>query len=530
MSRAAAGLLLLAFVVLSLGTLGVRPLYKADESRYAEIPREMVASGDWTTPRLNGLKYFEKPPLQYWATAIAFELFGEHDWAARLWTALAGIAALLLVHHCGRKLFGGEAGVMGALVLAGCPLYVMLMQIDTLDMGLAFFLSAAVLAFALGRYYLFWAACALAVLSKGLIGIVLPVGAIGLYVLLKRDFSLLQKMKIVSGGALFLVICAPWFIAVSRANAEFAHFFFVQEHFQRFTTRMHGRYQPAWYFLPILAFGLAPWLLSFFASLRNVASRSAGAFDANLFLWIWVGVVFLFFSVSGSKLPAYILPIFPALALLVGRTLAASPSRLLLLVQSALGVAAGITLAVLAPDVKRFVTEAMHSRADEYARTLAAGGIVLAAGALGAGIAAFERKTFLAVALLAMASFGCTLLCVTGHRALSPEFSIAEQRASLGEIPKDARIFAVDFYDHTLPWYFRRTVSMVAYKDELEQPVTWEPGKFIPDLGGFARAWSETGTAYAVFDSEKFDSLSKQLGLPMQVVSRGSRYTIVRKP
>src|SRR5262249_41613273 len=149
--------LFLAFALFLLGTLGARPLYKADESRYAEIPREMVASGDWVTPRLNGLKYFEKPPLQYWATAVFFSVFGLHDWAARLWSALAAIGGVFLVFVSGRKLFSPAAGALGALVLAGSPIYVLLAQINTLDMGLTFFLTAAIFAFALERYYLFWA-------------------------------------------------------------------------------------------------------------------------------------------------------------------------------------------------------------------------------------------------------------------------------------------------------------------------------------------------------------------------------------
>src|SRR5258706_16282380 len=112
----------------------------------------MAASGDWLTPRLNGFKYFEKPPLQYWATAAFFKLFGERDWAARLWTALAGLGGIALVFFSGKKLFGLEAGTLGALVLAGCPLYVVLMQVNTLDMALTFFLTARIFAFALGRY------------------------------------------------------------------------------------------------------------------------------------------------------------------------------------------------------------------------------------------------------------------------------------------------------------------------------------------------------------------------------------------
>src|ERR1051326_99686 len=220
----------------------------------------MVVSGDYVTPRLNGFKYFEKPPLQYWATAAAFEAFGFHDAAARLWAALTGFAGIVMVFLAGNRLFGRPAGFIAAAVLAGSPLYVLLGQYNTLDMGVRFFLGAAIAALCSGFVLTFWAACALAVLSKGLIGIVLPLGAVALYVLVKRDLGLLRHLQIVKGGLVFLLIAAPWFLLVSTANDEFARFFFIHEHFERFTSEVHQRHGAPWYFLPILAGGLAPWL------------------------------------------------------------------------------------------------------------------------------------------------------------------------------------------------------------------------------------------------------------------------------
>ncbi len=507
-------LLAAVFALLLLGTLGARPLYKADESRYAEIPREMAASGDWVTPRLNDFKYFEKPPLQYWTTAAFFKLFGEHDWAARLWTALTAIAGVVLVFFTGRRLFSPEAGALGAAVLAGCPLYVMLGQINTLDMGLSFFLSAAVFAFALQRYYLFWAACALAVLSKGLIGIVLPLGTVGLYVLIRRDWSLIKKIYPLTGSALFLAIAAPWFVAVSIANDEFAHFFFVQEHFQRFTTRRHGRYQPVWFFLPILAFGLAPWILPFLFSLRRLFHEKGDReFDSPLFLVIWISVVFAFFSISGSKLPSYILPMFPALALLIGRWIAETQPRRLLAAQAALAGAAGILIIVLSPSIQGMLGRETLDLSSLYVPWLAAAGICLAAASIAAGVFAWRGRILAGAALLS--------------GTLAPAYSIASQSS---HISGNAKVFAVDFYDHTLPWYFRRPVTMVRYKDELEEAIKWEPQKFVADLPGFARAWADAPAAYAVFSSSSFENLKMETNLPMEIVSRGPRYIIVRKP
>ena len=118
------------------GTLDMRKLVRPDEGRYAEIPREMVATGDWLTPRLNAIKYFEKPPLQYWATATAYTVFGEHHWTARLWPALTAFLCVLLIYFAGRKLFGEVTAFYAALILASSPGFIIVAQINKLDMGL----------------------------------------------------------------------------------------------------------------------------------------------------------------------------------------------------------------------------------------------------------------------------------------------------------------------------------------------------------------------------------------------------------
>jgi len=186
------GWLVVAIAVIWFANLEYRTLIKPDEGRYAEIPREMVKSGDWVTPRLNDLKYFEKPPLQYWATATAYEVFGEHQWTSRLWAGLTGFAGLLLVWFAGTKLFGREAGGYAALLMGSSLLYVLIGHINTLDMGVTFFLTLGIVALLLGQsqpyppirrnwMLLAWAGLALAVLSKGLMGIILPGAALFIY-------------------------------------------------------------------------------------------------------------------------------------------------------------------------------------------------------------------------------------------------------------------------------------------------------------------------------------------------------------
>src|SRR5512137_1780920 len=185
------GLATVAFLVLWFGNLEYRDLSDPDEGRYAEIPREMVVTGDWVTPRLNDLKYFEKPALQYWATAALYTVFGVDEWVARLWPALAGVAALALTWFAGRRLFGPRVGLLSALLLGGTLHFVVFAHILTLDMTVTLFLTAAVLGFAVAQrddasrrerdswMLMAWAAMGGAVLGKGLIGIVLPAATVG---------------------------------------------------------------------------------------------------------------------------------------------------------------------------------------------------------------------------------------------------------------------------------------------------------------------------------------------------------------
>lgn len=516
--RCGPGLWLL-LAVLWFGTLGIRPLYKADESRYGEISREMVASGDWVTPRLNGFKYFEKPPLQYWTTAALFSMLGEKDWVARLWTALIGFAGIMLTLYAGNRLFGAPTGAWAAAILAGSPLYVLLAQVNTLDMSVSVFLAAAIFAFASGRMLLFWAACALAVLSKGLIGIVLPLAAVGLYTLVKRDWSVPLRIRPFAGGALFLAITAPWFVAVSAANAEFAHFFFIQEHFQRFTTEIHHRVHPAWYFVPVLLAGFAPWLVPLGkAAYLAIKTRT----DAELLLWCWVVVVFVFFSASGSKLPPYILPIFPALAVLAARGVTAATLKWqgIAIIPVALG--AGLAIWKMGAG----------ARYAAYSEWLIIAGVVLAACAAAAAWLAWRSRLTAGVLALALGGLGSTLLGTVGHYTLSDRFSVASTvRALPSVIPDDAAVFALDTYDHTIPWALKRTVTMVHYRDELGMAIDWDARQFIPDLRAFAQAWNAAPQAWAFVGADTdVERLSKELGTPMQEVARGPTFAIVKKP
>ncbi len=314
-------------------TLGRLPLLEPDEGRYAEIPREMLARGDFITPYLNYVKYFEKPPLHYWLNALSFSVFGQNEFAARFPGTLLGFLGVLLTYYLGRKLFDRRSALFAALILGTSVGYLVMSRINFTDMTLTFCMTACLGSFILATrddetrkgswYHLFYLFSAMAVLAKGLIGIVLPGAIIFLYLLFTKRWRLLREMRLATGIPLFLLAASPWFILVSLRNPEFARFFFIHEHFERFLTKVHGRYQPFWFFVPVLIGCMLPWSLFLPTAARDFwRERRESGHDARLYLVLWAAVIFLFFSKSDSKLIPYILPVFPPLALLAGRSFA----------------------------------------------------------------------------------------------------------------------------------------------------------------------------------------------------------------
>jgi 4-amino-4-deoxy-L-arabinose transferase-like glycosyltransferase len=542
--RAALAALAIAFVLVWFGGLGYRKLARPDEGRYGEIPREMVASGDWLTPRANGYKYFEKPPLQYWATAAAFSIFGVHEWTTRFWTALTGFIGILLTFYAGNRVFGPPVGLHAAAVLAGSAIYALAGHFTTLDMGVSFFLALAVFVIAVAqldgtkdrarrRWMLAaWAAMALAVLSKGLIGIVLPAGAIAIYVVWQRDWRLLHRLNAGPGIALFLAIAAPWFIAVSVANPEFARFFFFHEHIERFLTKQHGRSQPFWYFAPVLLGGILPWLPMLpVAVWRARVGTGSDHFSPSRFLLVWCATVFVFFSASGSKLPGYILPIFPVLAVLIAVQLPRIP-RVLMASHYALVAVCGCAVLWFALHSERLRIEGAYAAlAGMYAPWIAAAGGLLAALALAALWFAWRGFALLSVITLAAGSLGATQLAILGNEAFAPlrsAYHIVEMARPA--LKRDAPFFAVDLYDHTLPFYLGRTITMVAYRDELTRSIDWEPKGYLPNLSEFAAVWSRARDACGAFVAGDFKRIRDEFGLEARVVASDMRYVIACKP
>lgn len=291
----------------------------------------MVLSGDWLTPQYNGEKFYDKPPLHNWFVAISFVVLGFTEFAARLPAAILGSGCVILTYILGRQIYGPTAAFIGSLVLATSIEYVVLSRTVVHDISLVFFLTLALTCFYLGYvrerhrklYFLSgYAAMGLAVLAKGPIGVLIPVAIIGLFLLLKKRLNFVKELQIGWGILILVSVAAPWYILISLKDPDYATYFFIKQNLGNFFSEDVRHPEPIYYYVLVLLGGMGPWSpflpLALFQAIRLPAADSN---NASLFLLIWFAVIFVFFSMASSKLGTYILPLFPAAALMIGNLL-----------------------------------------------------------------------------------------------------------------------------------------------------------------------------------------------------------------
>jgi len=326
------GKLLFLFIVplfLYIILLPAMPLMEPDEARYSDIPSLMNSTGDYVTPHLKQVVYLEKPPLCYWATALSFKIFGENDFSSRLFVGLCAWGCIILVYFMGIFFANEKTGLYSAGVLTTFLFHFILGRLNILDIPLAFFVCLAVWAGyrhieGRGRkkawIYLFYLSGALAFLTKGLIGIVFPFAILILWLLISWRWRDIFMFFSPVGILILFAISCPWIILAQKANKDFLWFFFVQEHFLRYTTTIHGKENHLFYYIPIIIAGTLPWCAFLAESMTGNPDRKIsfrGGLDWR-FLITWAVFVFAFFSLSSSKLIPYMAPLFLPLAVIFG--------------------------------------------------------------------------------------------------------------------------------------------------------------------------------------------------------------------
>ena len=519
-------------LVLALGTvygfrLGSYPLANPDEGRNAEIAREMVASGDWVTPRLDGVNYFEKPPLVYWTVAAGLQLFGPSEWAARAAPLIFALGGALFTYAAARLIYGRSTALAAALILGTSLLYCVLARFLILDMAVSVLMSAALFCFILGVrapppapgtsswavprrwwFYGLYASAALATLAKGLMGFLVTGAVMFLWLLLCSQWKRLRPFYLPTGALLFLAIAAPWHLLVAAHNPTWFHRYVVYEHVERLLTPAASRAGPWWYFIPIVLLGLFPWSGFLWAAGRSALRGGWTDRSKNADTWffaIWAGFIFLFFSASHSKLPPYILPVFPALAVLIGRWLATSLPEGWPRLRGGLrffGCAAGLlavalVTVVLRPAAIRGLTADQAQAFRPTAFILAA--VLLCGGVLAPALARTGRA-FAALATMAatIILFGSVLTFAAARiqRPGTKDLALFVQ-AHAG--PADRVLHYHEFF-HDFPFYSRRLVDVVGFKGELEpeeDAAARASGRFL-DETAFRQLWRQPGRVFAV--------------------------------
>ncbi len=481
-------LLFLAVLLFFCMGLSTRPYLVPSEARYIELPRQMLATGDWLTPRIDGVPYFEKPPLFYWMQASVMQFFGAGEFAGRIATALLAALTCVVTYAAARLLYGRLSGLLAATVLATCALGYGLSRVAMLDMPVSLFMTSCFVCFLAaqhtGQRHWYWGmyvAAALAVLTKGLIGMVIPGLVIGVWILFTKRWRILAEARLLTGLIVFLIIAAPWHVLMARAHPDFLNFYFIHEHFTRYLTDSHKRLQPWWFFPVIVLAGLLPWTSVTPHSLRRLLQTKGipqNVRQNNLFLLFWIVLPLLFFSASHSKLAPYIFPIFPPLSIVLGDYLAgcwegriaarALRNNCFFIVALFAAIIAGYYAVPLPVDANNKLDFATG-----ISFTMLIPIIIALAGLLYVAVRKSPAPVLIGALVLFAATFDIstnTIVAALDRATVKPLAAVVRERLHEGD-----SVVAYGSYFQDLPVYLNRNVMVADYLGELEFGATHYP-------------------------------------------------------
>ena len=483
-------LVLLGAAALLLGwKLGGYGLIDVDEGRYAEVPREMIVTGDWLTPRLNFVNFFDKPPLLYWGIAASYAAFGVSEWAARLVPALAALLGIGAAYALGRRMFGPRAGFLSGLILLTSLMWTVMARVVLTDMLVSALVFCALAAWWLATteaapgprrtawLALFWASLGLGMLAKGPVAPVLCGGAIFVYLLICRQWHTLRALGWWWGVPLLVAIAAPWYVAVAARHPEFNHAFWYEQNFGRFTGAISkvDHAQGPLFLLPYLPVVIFPWSVFALPALgaawqrlwpvrpKNYSQKQRAA----VFLGCIVAFVMLFFSASESKLVTYILPVVPPLAIGMAAyfdRLCNAPKLGALVVACGGVFAAALIVGGLV--AWRVAPRALEGQgASEWLVKGAA--LALMGWGLALALALWKRSAPLLIGATAGGYALCFAVGLSLVSQIAPSLTTAPLVAQIQNgIGPDTEILAIGF-SQSLPFYTHKRMRVLGTPDEL---------------------------------------------------------------
>ncbi|HVR41365.1 MAG TPA: glycosyltransferase family 39 protein [Thermoanaerobaculia bacterium] len=433
--------------------LGSPPLLDADEGRNAEVAREMAATNDYVMPRLDGLPYLDKPIVYFAAEAAAMEILGPTELAARLPAYLFTLATAALIFFFAKRVMSADAAWIAVIAFLSMPLTIAFARTVIFDSALTFFITGATIAFYFAiesrerRWsVLAWAAIGLGVITKGPVAIVLPLFVAIPYAIKRKAFRALWSWW---GLVAFIAIIAPWVWAVSQVVPEFLRYVLVTETAERMATKALKRTGPPWYFIPYLLGGALPWSLVAIFSWKEIRRRNT----VVIFLVLWVTIPFLFFSISQSKRPQYILPLMVPVALLVARVWEDARTRVTAIILTILGA-----IFAVAPFLPAFrkMKPVLHDAAEQTAIGLAIAFLI------GGIVALFAKRKEIAFAALTIPMIAIPIAANPLLHALGERRSTRSFVAQLApRLTANTRIVGIEAFTGSLAFYLQRPIVVV---------------------------------------------------------------------
>jgi 4-amino-4-deoxy-L-arabinose transferase-like glycosyltransferase len=526
-------ILLLIGILLFFPNLGAHTLWDIDESHNAECAREMMVADNLITPTFNFVLRTDKPALQYWFIILAYHMFGVTEFAARFWSVICGLGTMLLAYELGRKMFDAVTGLLAGLILASSFMFSISAHAATPDAFLILLTTASCFIFwhgytsGSGNWLIgFGVTTGLAVLAKGPVGLVLPATVNLLFLIWERRWRILFDRRLIVGAVLFGVIAGPWYgLVAGETKWEFWKGFFLKHNLQRFQTPLEGHRGPFFYHPVALLAAFAPWSCFLGMTLWLGTGRRARADvpgdsprmpSAYRYLWCWITVWLVVFSAASTKLPNYLLPCYPALALLTARALARWRSGAIIvspcLVAPCLACLALVGVVVSAAALVASGVSASISIGGRQAPELAPWallGVVPIAGAILAGIALAKSRRADAVAIIGAGSLlfvgvlaASIPVVMDGHKVTR---GLAEDIAH-HQTEREIQIGCHGFYQPGLVFYSGRKVEVFRKEqeaiDHLHSPLE----------------------AFLIVPAAEWERLAPQIECPAAVIARRSDF------
>lgn len=511
------------------------PLTTPDGARYAEIAREMLELKKYLTPHLNYIPYLEKPPLVYWLSTASIAVWGVHEWAVRLWMAFFSMATILSTYYISQRYYGRLSAWLAVGILAFNVLFLSLSQRITLDMPVTAWICLTLFTFILAldqpqgkaRRHRMWLAATFAacgVLTKGIIGFAIPAMVVGLWIMAENRWLLLKEMNLLSSLALFAALIAPWHLLAELHTPGFLHYYLFEHHLGRYFTSFAARYQPAWYYLPILIFGFWPWI-AFLPQAVYIHIKHSQSLDRLLIIWLLS--VFTLFSLSQSKLIPYILPCLPPAAILVGHYLAKHWQ------QQSNSVTWGIHTLLLStlllivvlynsPLIFRFANEyVVFNLLHQFAFTTI----------IGTGISTifyYSNKPRASITALFITVLVFLLQLNQSYGQLDYR-SLKHMVKPIAKANPDADWICYGDYFQDLPFYTQKRTKIVGWENELEFGAKTIPDgqQWLLTRKEFWSTWPPKKKTFIVMMKDKFDEIRRDKYHPIHFITHDNLHYIV---